>query len=467
MNEAQHIAPEIDSISPVLEFSKENFESQKPLLIQPKLSVGAADDPFEHEADAIADRVMRMPDSSFIQRKCASCEHEEEQIHRKITPFIQKQGNGLEGGTASESVTNQINSSRGEGNRMSENTLSFMESRFNTDFSGVKIHTDTNAVQMSRELNAQAFTVGSDIYFNEGKYSPESASGKHLLAHELTHTVQQGGGIERKIQRRETNPSMWGLLFGGSRNSQDWYFGDRMAWQQASVSGSPSTLSQSNSFIMAAIYNTQNLLPGEYTNIEQRHDYYDLISYVIEHDPNTPAAARGVRFFHATTLVTGSPGIGTVDSPLGAVVLQRDTRVILREVNADLFAANMAIIRNLLLNWREPRSPSNPTTQITAFDFDIQMVSFEQARVEQYLITNRSRFTGNVIQDINDTLDPNAFGQSFNPSSTPFQWAIQALGLTRLDFTNSQHRVAIGRASVHIFHRRTLQQYLTFMQQNP
>jgi ribosomal protein S27E len=225
MNEAHHTASEVDSISPAFEFSKESFESQKPLLIQPKLSVGAVDDPFEREADLMADRVMRMPDSSFIQRKCASCEEEEkihrmpetsflqrkctaceheeeEKIHRKVTPFIQKKDNGLEGGTASESVTNQINSSRGGGNRMSENTLSFMESRFNTDFSGVKIHTDSNAVQMSRELNAQAFTVGNDIYFNAGKYSPESDFGRHLLAHELTHTVQQGGAIERKVQRR-------------------------------------------------------------------------------------------------------------------------------------------------------------------------------------------------------------------------------------------------------------------------
>jgi ribosomal protein S27E len=159
MNEAQHITPEIDSISPAFAFSKENFESQKPLLIQPKLSVGAVDDPFEHEADAMADRVMRMPDSSFIQRKCASCEEEEqihrmpetsflqrkcadcehkeeEKIHHKITPFIQKKGNGLEGGTTSESVTNQINSSRGGGSRMSENTLSFMESRFGMIFRG-------------------------------------------------------------------------------------------------------------------------------------------------------------------------------------------------------------------------------------------------------------------------------------------------------------------------------------------
>jgi Domain of unknown function (DUF4157) len=166
------------------------------------LTIGSTNDPQEQQADQTADNIMRMPESPFVQRKCASCEHEEEKINRKTESFIQKQGNGSEGGTASESVTNQINSSRGGGSRMSENTLSFMESRFNTDFSGVKIHTDTNAVQMSRELNAQAFTVGRDIYFNSGKYSPESASGKHLLAHELTHTVQQGGGVDRKIQKK-------------------------------------------------------------------------------------------------------------------------------------------------------------------------------------------------------------------------------------------------------------------------
>jgi Domain of unknown function (DUF4157) len=201
---------ESESIQSANEFSEQNFESQKPFLIQTKLSVGAVDDPFEQEADAMADRVMRMTETSFIQRKCAACEHEEEKIHRKITPFIQKQSIGSAGGQASDSVSNQIENSRGEGSRMSENTLSFMESRFGANFSNVKIHTDSNAVQMSRELNAQAFTVGSDIYFNSGKYAPDSDSGKYLLAHELTHTVQQGGEIERKIQKMgETGTSVY------------------------------------------------------------------------------------------------------------------------------------------------------------------------------------------------------------------------------------------------------------------
>jgi hypothetical protein len=186
-----------------------SMQEEIPLMflpIQRKLSIGAVDDPLEQEADAMADKVMRMPEQPFVQRKCSHCE-DEEQVQMKplassITPFIQTKGG--DGGTASDAVTQQINSTRGSGSNMDRPTQSFMESRFGTDFSNVKIHTGDEAVQMSSELSAQAFTVGSDIYFNSGKYNPSSDSGKHLLAHELTHTVQQGGGLERKIQKNDT-----------------------------------------------------------------------------------------------------------------------------------------------------------------------------------------------------------------------------------------------------------------------
>ncbi|MCW3090730.1 MAG: hypothetical protein JWP81_1799 [Ferruginibacter sp.] len=182
------------------------------LPIQRKLSIGAVDDPLEYEADAMADRVMRMPDANsfyhggepVIQRKCAHCE-EEEGVQRKlstsvITPFIQaKRENG---GVASDRVTQQVNATKGKGSGMEGYIQSFMQSRFNTDFSGVKIHTGDYAVQMSKELNAEAFTVGSDIYFNNGKYNPGSDPGKHLLAHELTHTVQQNNSASNTIHRQ-------------------------------------------------------------------------------------------------------------------------------------------------------------------------------------------------------------------------------------------------------------------------
>ena len=163
-----------------------------PLSISCKLSIGATDDPLEHEADAMANKVMRMPATSFIQRKCAHCENEDQVQRKPLASFIQKKGS--EGGTqASDVVSNKIQASKGSGNAIDAGARTFMENRFGTDFSSVKIHTDNESIQMNRELQSQAFTVGNDIYFNEGKYNPQSESGKQLLAHELTHTVQQSG----------------------------------------------------------------------------------------------------------------------------------------------------------------------------------------------------------------------------------------------------------------------------------
>ena len=72
-----------------------------------------------------------------------------------------------------------------------------MESGFGANFSNVNIHTDSKAVEMSEQLGAQAFTHGNDVYFNKGKYNPDSKEGKHLLAHELTHTIQQTGAKQK------------------------------------------------------------------------------------------------------------------------------------------------------------------------------------------------------------------------------------------------------------------------------
>lgn len=84
-----------------------------------------------------------------------------------------------------------ISSSMGGGAKMDINTKSEMEQGFGLDFSEVNIHTDSNAIQMSKSIGAKAFTRGNDIYFNKGQYNPSSKEGRHLLAHELTHTVQQ------------------------------------------------------------------------------------------------------------------------------------------------------------------------------------------------------------------------------------------------------------------------------------
>lgn len=98
-----------------------------------------------------------------------------------------------EDNNAPSSLESRINNSKNGGTPLPENTKSNMDNAFGTDFSAVKVHTDQEAVQMNQDLNAKAFTHGSDIYFNEGKFDPHSPTGQHLLAHELTHVVQQGG----------------------------------------------------------------------------------------------------------------------------------------------------------------------------------------------------------------------------------------------------------------------------------
>lgn len=93
---------------------------------------------------------------------------------------------------ASASVESRLNNTAGKGTSLPDDTRSGLEQSFGADFSQVRIHTDSAAQQLSKDLNAQAFTRGSDIYFNTGKYDTNSSTGKHLLAHELTHTIQQG-----------------------------------------------------------------------------------------------------------------------------------------------------------------------------------------------------------------------------------------------------------------------------------
>jgi hypothetical protein len=135
-----------------------------------------------------------------IQAKCADCE-KEDKVQKKDKKEEEKPVQKKEKNTASEIQDNELegklNTSKGSGSGLDKSTKKEMESGFGADFSNVKIHTDARAVQMSQELGAQAFTTGNDVYFNDGKYNPDSKEGKHLLAHELTHTIQQTGAVQK------------------------------------------------------------------------------------------------------------------------------------------------------------------------------------------------------------------------------------------------------------------------------
>lgn len=207
---------EESSKSPFFTKHHDTKEPRQNAFFQAKLSVNSPGDKYEREADSIASAVLNQhAQKSMVQQKASPSEKEkkkeihkkegpedEEKKRKKIAPIQAKQD--ASGPAASPQVSSRIENAAGKGNPLPQKTLSEMNSSFGTDFSGVKIHHDNEAHTLNNELQAQAFTHGNDIYFNKGKYNPENSAGKFLLAHELTHVIQQQGEDFRKgpIQRR-------------------------------------------------------------------------------------------------------------------------------------------------------------------------------------------------------------------------------------------------------------------------
>jgi hypothetical protein len=182
-----------------------------PARVQAKLKIGKPGDKYEQEADRVAEQVMRMPEPRTIQRACPECEEEEtlqtKPLASQITPLVQRQvepkeeeeEEPIQAKLAGEQTLQtgpgleaQIHALRGGGQPLPRSMRSFFEPRFGYDFSRVRVYISARAAEALRTLNARAFTVGSNIVFGAGQYAPGTAEGRRLLAHELTHVVQQG-----------------------------------------------------------------------------------------------------------------------------------------------------------------------------------------------------------------------------------------------------------------------------------
>jgi cytochrome c551/c552 len=150
----------------------------------------------EEEQEPVQTKPMTGSSSSRLQRETLPEEEEQEPVQTKSS---QKQTAKDQDFDAGSNVENQLNSSKGGGSPLPDEVRSFMEARFGADLSQVRVHTGSEAVEMNKELNAQAFTHGKDIYFGSGRYNPGSSEGKHLLAHELTHVIQQTGSVQPKL----------------------------------------------------------------------------------------------------------------------------------------------------------------------------------------------------------------------------------------------------------------------------
>lgn len=190
----------------------ESEGKQKRTHLQARLKISTPGDLYEQEADRVAEQVMRMSaqpahqesiqaaPARSLQRKCAACEEDEAHLQKK-----ELHAGASSAHVASQEMPDILRSTlQGSAGRpLDSATREFMESRFDYDFSGVRIHSGAQAGAAARSVNAQAFTVGHDVVFGAAQFSPQTYEGKKLLAHELTHVVQQGatgGRLQRKTR---------------------------------------------------------------------------------------------------------------------------------------------------------------------------------------------------------------------------------------------------------------------------
>jgi len=215
-------------------------------LVQPKVKIHSSNDHFEKEADHVADKVVSNEkiSSSFnvskvskgAQRKCASCEKEEknlqamhiqrkcsscekeEPVQRKTTKdnfhsssILHSSDNGPPASHehSSHKLDTLLSNQNSRGSPLPQDTQTLMESRMGADFSNVRVHTDAVSHDATTSIGARAFTHGGNIHFSTGEFNPQTKAGQHLLAHELTHTMQQEASPSKHIAPK--NSSVKGL----------------------------------------------------------------------------------------------------------------------------------------------------------------------------------------------------------------------------------------------------------------
>jgi hypothetical protein len=167
--------------------------------ILPQLEVGPVDDPLETEADVMADRVVR--------RQATDVDDDDERQTMPLQAKAEETG-------SSESTTSGFDTAladaSGSGAPLASHTRDQMEEAFGADFSSVRVHTGDRSAAMSEEIGARAFTYGTDIHFNDGEFTPGTERGTRLLAHELTHVVQQNSGVRRAPKRIQAKLLVFG-----------------------------------------------------------------------------------------------------------------------------------------------------------------------------------------------------------------------------------------------------------------
>lgn len=179
-------------------------------LVQARLEVGTADDAAEVEAESIADAFVS--GKRTAQRRMRAGDELRRSESESVSPSEMAEG----GFTVSSDAERSIGSA-GPGTSLPDSLQTSLGDFLGADLSGVRIHADRGAAELSRSLGAEAFTVGNDVFFGANAYDPGSRAGQHLIAHEVTHTVQQGAVRRTGVSRRLPEAGIGApMLSGGS-----------------------------------------------------------------------------------------------------------------------------------------------------------------------------------------------------------------------------------------------------------
>lgn len=391
-----------------------------PPLIQAKLTLGQVGDQYEQEADRVAKQVVqhiappqrppiqrmtsdedeKLQPKSLIQHKLPS-ENDIAQPNLQIqglqpdeTPLVQQQQESTSPGDVSLEVEAAIQQSRGQGQPLASAIRLPMEQAFGADFRGVKVHADSNADRLNQALQAKAFTTGQDVYFRSGAYAPESRSGKELLAHELTHVLQQNMSyasktridprssrteeVERtalpkhlRVIQRYEHPDINADV---CMKPGDWQHSDRIKWTKR--------------WKNACLYNLIHVNRGHYRAIEERRDFYKWFY--------EETAARGyhTRWALAAYIVaSGMAEMASVDSLEGISPITNEMQGLARIGNQVIFDDVLPKLRHLWV--------SGPLKGRAALMRDTEILAEEQQLI-QALYKSLSSETMKRFQKIAD-----------------------------------------------------------------
>ncbi|MBW4635582.1 MAG: DUF4157 domain-containing protein [Iphinoe sp. HA4291-MV1] len=187
-------------------------ELRSPTPIQTKLAIGAVGDKYEQEADRVAKHVVNqintpVPQSSTQSQSIQRQETPEEDDKLQMKPVVQRLASEDGGAIAFGGTRNviapdletSIQQARGSGKPLAYSVREPMERAFRADFSGVRVHVDATSERLNQSIQAKAFTTGQDVFFRQEGYDPKSREGQELIAHELTHVVQQQAANQQQV----------------------------------------------------------------------------------------------------------------------------------------------------------------------------------------------------------------------------------------------------------------------------